>query len=125
MTKYLDKPVAYLEDKDFDDEGNLIAQNIPSGIPVIIMLQSSWCHQCNSAKVEFQNFADATVGKVFCATIQIDGDRESEKTLGKRVKTLKPKLRGFPDYLLYKNGMRIVKEIQGRDVRHLRDFSQI
>ena len=125
MTKYLDKPVAYLEDNDFDEEGNLIAQNIPSGIPVVIMLQASWCPHCTSAKLEFQRFADATIGKVFCATVQIDGDRQSEKTLGERIKTLKPTLRGFPDYLLYKNGVKIDREIQGRDVRHLRDFSQI
>ena len=125
MNKHLYKPVAYLEDHDFDEEGTLIAQNIPSGIPVVIMLQVSWCPHCTSAKLEFQRFADATVGKVFCATIQIDGDRQSEKTLGERVKTLKPTLRGFPDYLLYKNGVKIGREIQGRDVRHLRDFSQI
>ena len=125
MTDYLDKPIAYLEDQDFDEEGNLVAENIPSGIPVIVMVQSSWCTQCTSAKTEFQSFADATVGRVFCATIQVDGDRSSEKALGKRIKTLKPKLRGFPDYLLYRNGRKIDKEIQGRDVRHLRDFSQI
>lgn len=125
MTKYLDKPVAYLEDQDFDEEGNLIAPNIPSGVPVVIMLQSSWCTHCTSAKTEFQSFADATVGKVFCATVQVDGDRPSEKKLGDRVKILKPKFRGFPDYLLYQNGRKIDKEIQGRDVRHLRDFSQV
>lgn len=125
MTKYLDKPVAYLEDQDFDKEGNLVAQNIPSGIPVVIMLQSSWCPHCTSAKVDFQSFANATVGRVFCATVQVDGDRSSEKALGTRIKTIKPGLRGFPEYLLYKNGRRIEKEIQGRDVRHLRDFSQV
>ena len=124
MTEYLDKPVAYLEDQDFDKDGNLIAQGIPNGVPVVIMLQSSWCPHCTSAKPEFQAFAEATEGYVFCATIQVDGDRPSEKALGDRIKILKPRFRGFPDYLLYKNGIKIEREIQGRDVRHLRDFSQ-
>jgi thiol-disulfide isomerase/thioredoxin len=89
------------------------------------MLQSSWCPYSTSAKANFQTFADETEGRVFCATIQVDGDRDSEKELGKRIKTLKPKFRGFPDYLLYTNGKRINRDIQGYSVQHLRDFSRI
>lgn len=125
MPSYLDKPIAYLENEDFDSKGNLIAKGIPSDMPVVIMLQSSWCTHCNKAKPNFQDFANATEGAVFCATIQVDGDRESEKTLGRRIKTIKPNLRGYPDYLLYKNGIRINREIEGRDVIHLRNFSQL
>ena len=125
MAKYLDKPVAYLEDQDFDKKGNLITEGIPSGMPVVIMLQSSWCQHCTSAKPEFQAFAEATDGHVFCATIQVDGARSSEKALGKRIKTLKPGFRGFPDYILYKNGYRVDKEIKGRGVRDLRDFASL
>jgi thiol-disulfide isomerase/thioredoxin len=121
---YFDKPIAYLEDQDFDKKGNLVV-NIPSNMPVVVMLQSSWCTHCKTAKPEFQSFANATKGRVFCATVQVDGERESEKALGERIKIIKPNFRGFPDYLLYNNGIRIDKEIKGRDVRHLRDFSQI
>lgn len=124
-TKYFDKPIAYLEDKDFDSKGNLVAQGIPSGIPVVVMLQSSWCKHCSKAKPEFQDFANATEGRVFCATIQVDGERETEKALGRKIKIIKPNLRGYPDYLLYKNGIRIDREIEGREVHHLRHFSQI
>ena len=125
MTSYFDKSIAYLENNDFDSNGNLIAQGIPSGIPVVIMLQSSWCTHCSKSKPAFQDFANATEGKVFCATIHVDGERKTEKTLGHRIKTIKPNLRGYPDYLLYKNGIRIDREIEGRDVPHLRNFSQI
>jgi thiol-disulfide isomerase/thioredoxin len=125
MAKHLDKPIAYLEDQDFDKKGNLIAEGIPGGMPVVIMLQSSWCPHCTSAKPDFQAFAEATAGHVFCATVQADGDRHSEKALGKRIKTLKPGFRGFPDYVLYKNGYRIDKEIKGRSVRDLRDFASL
>jgi thiol-disulfide isomerase/thioredoxin len=125
MAKYLNKPVAYLETTDFDKHGNLIARGIRRDVPVVIMLQYSWCPHCKSAKPDFQVFANETEGDVFCATIQVDGDRESEKDIGKKVKTLKPKFRGFPDYLLYKNGKRIDREIQGRSIQHLRAFSRI
>ena len=123
--EYFSKSIGYLEDQDFDKEGNLIVQEIPSNIPVVIMLQSSWCPHCTEAKIDFQEFADATEGRVFCATIQADGEHPSEKLLGERIKSLKPNFRGFPDYLLYVNGTRVDKEIAGRDVKHLRDFSII
>ena len=125
MSKYFDKPVAYLEDQDFDKDGNLIARGVPKDKPVVVMLQASWCPHCTSARPEFQAFADATAGHVFCATVQADGEFPSEKALAKRIKTLKPNFRGFPDYILYKNGRRIDREIKGRDVRSLRDFSTI
>ena len=121
---HLDKPVAYLENKDFDAEGRLVARGIPKDKPVVVMLQSSWCPHCSSAKPAFQQFANAVQESVFCATVHADGDRPSEKALGKRVKQLKPNFRGFPDYVLYVNGNRIDREITGRDVPHLRDFSR-
>ena len=125
MSSYLDKPVAYLEIQDFNQKGELIGEGIPKDIPIVIMVQASWCKLCTSAKPEFQAFADATKGHVFCATIQVDGERKAEKELGKQIKVLKPTLRGFPDYLLYKDGKRIDREIEGRGVRHLRDFSML
>ena len=126
MTEYFDKPVAYLEIQDFNkNTGSLTNNKIPKNIPVVIMIQSSWCGHCKTAKPEFQSFANATKGKVFCATIQVDGQRKSEKELGKIVKTLKPSFRGFPDYLLYVNGKRIDREITGRGVKDLRDFCTI
>lgn len=121
---YLNKPVAYLEEQDFDQEGNLVAPGVPKDLPVIIMMQSSWCPHCTLAKPAFQEFANANEGKVFCATIQADGDRESEKALGKRAKQLKPGFRGFPEYVLYQGGKRIDRNIKGRGVEHLEKFTQ-
>ena len=116
--------VAYLEITDFDtNTGNLINNDIPKNTPVVIMVQSSQCGHCETAKPEFQSFA--AKGKVFCATIQADGERESERKLGKILTTLKPSFRGFPDYLLYVNGKRVDTEISGRSVKDLQDFSRI
>jgi thiol-disulfide isomerase/thioredoxin len=122
MSLDLVKTIAYLENQDFDSQGNLIA-NVPKNVPVVIMIQAGWCPHCVSSKPAFQEFANKYQGKVFCATIQSDGVRESEKKLGKRVKDIKPSFRGFPDYVLYIGGKRVDKEVKGRDVQNLVEFA--
>ena len=120
---YLYRPIAYLEDHDFDDQGNLVNPQIPENKPVVIMLQSSWCPHCTNSKPDFQKFANSNSDEVFCATIQADGERDSEKKLGERIEVLKPDFVGFPDYLLYINGQRIDKEITGRNEKALKKFA--
>jgi thiol-disulfide isomerase/thioredoxin len=116
------KPIAHLEDQDFDKQGNLIVAT-PAGQPVVVMVQASWCHFCSEAKPAFQEFANMTKGKVFCATIQADGDRPSEQALGKRIAKIIPGFRGFPDYALFVNGKRVNKQIAGRGVADLQAFA--
>ncbi len=116
-------PVAYLEDSDFTKEGQLSNSDIPPGMNVVVMAQSSWCGYCKKAKPAFQEFADKMQGKVFCATIQSDGDRQSEKDLGKRLKNINPEFVGFPNYMLFKNGTMSDKQIKGREVTDLIEFS--
>lgn len=118
------RPIAYLENSDFDSEGNLVNPQIPKNKPVVIMIQSSWCGHCRNAKPAFQEFANKSYPNVFCATIQADGERESEKQLGKRLKVIKPGFLGFPDYVLYKNGKRVDVNIQGRSVSALEQFAK-
>jgi len=120
----LNRPIAYLEDQDFDTNGNLIAP-IPKNIPVVVILQANWCPHCENAKPAFQQFANKHKGKVFSATIQADGERNSEKKLGERIKQLKPNFRGFPDYLLILNGKIVNKEVEGRSVEALEKFAGI
>lgn len=119
----LKRPIAYLEDKDFDSQGNIVNSDIPKNVPVIIMIQASWCPHCESAKPAFQNFAKKYEGKVFCATIQADGERESEKALGKRVSSIKKGFRGFPEYLKYQAGIQVDEQITGRNVENLEKFA--
>ena len=121
----LQRPIGYLENHDFNSTGNLINTDIPKNIPVVIMLQTSWCPHCTNAKPAFQDFANKHKGKVFCATIQQDGERESERILGARLQQLKPTFRGFPDYLLYVNGRLVSKEINGRGVEDLEEFAEL
>lgn len=123
MNKYLNNPVAYLQDSDFDSNGNIKNPVIlNSGKPVVIMIQANFCGYCTQAKPDFQNFADKNRNKVFCATIQGDGNEPGEKELSKRIDSIKPGFQGFPDYVLYRNGRRVDKEINGRDVKNLENF---
>ena len=116
--------VAYLEDSDFDKNGNIINPDIPRNIPVVVMMQASWCPHCNHATPDFDKFSELSQGKVFCATIQSDGERESEKVLGKRIKeTIDPNFRGFPHYTLYNGRKRVNAEISGRSVEDLKKFA--
>lgn len=119
------RPIAYLENNDFDKNGNLINPNIPKNIPVVIMIQASWCVHCRNSKPAFQEFANKNQNKVFCATIHADGDLPSEKELSKRIRYIKKGFKGFPDYMLYKNGSQINKQITGRKVSDLETFAHI
>ena len=118
--------VAYLEYPDFDHSSKkLVNPEIPKKIPIVIMIQASWCPHCVKAKGAYQEFALKNKGKVFCATIEADGERESEKELGKNASNLFSDFQGFPHYVLYKNGEQVLKSIRGRSVKDLEEFANI
>lgn len=123
--KHLTKPVAYLESSDFDKEGNLVNSEIPSDVPVVIMVQANYCGFCTQAKPEFQAFADKMNGKVFVCTIQGDGDQQGEQELKSKLNQWYPDFKGYPHYLLYKGGKRVNKQNRGRSVSDLIEFSKI
>ena len=119
---YLQKPVAYLTDSDFDNNGNLINKKIPTDIPVIIMVQANFCGYCSHAKPAFQEFAIKNEKKVFCATIQGDGNQPGEKEAMQKIKKIDPSFRGYPTYLGFKNGKFIKVHNGGRNVDDLDKF---
>lgn len=127
--KDFNSSVAYLEDSDFDDKGHLI--NIPTKLPIVVMFQASWCGYCQRSKPAFETFAGESKQKVLAATVQIDGDRPSEKALGARLDVIKPDLKGFPDYGLYvfnkSEGYHELsdKEIGERTVEGLKSFANV
>jgi thiol-disulfide isomerase/thioredoxin len=122
--KYLNKPIAYLQDSDFDASGSIINSAIPNDKPVVIMIQANFCGHCTNAKPDFQQYAEHIGDKVFCATIQGDGDQPGEAELGKRLSVIKPGFRGYPDYVKYKNGKRVDGDISGRKLEHLIKFGE-
>jgi len=118
--------VAYLEVDDFDFDGIVkLKIPVPENLPVVVMVQASWCPHCVRAKPAFQRFAQDFKEVVFCATIEVDGEKPGERALADRLNEIKPDFVGFPDYLLYVGGKRVAKEIKGRDVPSLVEFIQI
>jgi len=121
------KKIGYLENKDFDNNGQL-SNEILLGkkIPIVVMVQASWCYFCKISKPAFQDYANRTnSNQVFCATIHVDGDTQTEKDLGERIETIIPDFKGFPHYALYMNGVLVDKEIKGRSVEDLGEFTGV
>lgn len=117
--------VGYLEDFDIDNDGNIVNKYILSqGKKTLVFVHASWCGHCVEAKKAYQDFANSKdANKVIVAAIQADGDRQSEKDLSERIPQLKSNFKGFPDYLLYnEQGVRIKKEIKGRDLNSIKKF---
>lgn len=119
---YLNTPIHYLQDSDFNSKGMLCNEKIPKDKPVLIMLQANFCSWCTKAKPDFQKFAEKYKDQVFCATIQGDGEEEGEEKLKDRIETIFPNFSGYPDYYLFYDGKRMKKEITGRSVAHLEKF---
>lgn len=116
--------VHYLENFDFDEEGELTNKQIPKNMLVLIMIQSSSCPHCEKAKPLFQAFADKMSDKVFCATIQTNGYKrpKTEIPLGKRLNNFIQEFNGVPEYVLYKNRRIINAKTTGRNVECLTNF---
>lgn len=98
-------PISYLEKQDFHDNGNL--RNELTQGPVFIMIQAAYCPACTRAKPAFQEFAEK--GLVTCYTIQIDGERETERSISQNglLELIYPGIKGYPSFLLIVNGEKI------------------
>jgi thiol-disulfide isomerase/thioredoxin len=103
--QYLTRPIFYLEDSDFDSKGNLITT--PLNKPVFILLQSMQCYHCTKSKPAFQEFANKHKDYVMCGTIQMDSSKITPEFINK-IQFIYPDLVGFPSYILYINGKKIV-----------------
>lgn len=99
----LHRPVGYLEKQDFTADGNLV-QGL-RGIPIFVMIQSRRCPHCQTAKPAFQQLADSNIVK--CMTIQVDGDRPSERALGQMIRENYPEVLGYPSFMMYAKGQRM------------------
>ena len=117
-----DGSVAYLEDEDFDPQGNLTIDT--GGKPACVMLQGSFCGYCTQMKPEYQRFAHSLGDRVFMATVLIDGN-ESEKNLNKRLPEFLPNYRGVPIVLGYDgNGKYVATHDGERTATALAEFVQ-
>ena len=120
--EYLTPPVAYLDTNDFDNDGNLINnQLLSSNLPVFIMIQAVFCGHCTRAKPWFQEFAQKNVGKVICCSIQGDSDMKSVKELTNMLSKICSDFVGYPTYVVFNKNKKI-KYTGGRKTEDLQSF---
>ena len=121
------KEIAFLQDKDFNEDGTFKIDNnnkiLLKHRIIVIMLQMTGCPPCEQAKPRFQAYANKTNSNdVFCATISIT----NEKDLANRVDTfIKVAKNGFPCYALYIDRKLQDKEITGRGIKELGEFTGV
>lgn len=118
---YLTRPVVYLDSTDFDDEGNIINPLIPTDKPIFIMFQANFCGFCKMAKPDYQEFAEKNPD-FFVATIQADSQNPNVVNFKTKINKIYPGLVGFPSYMLYAQGKRIIYD-GGRSYRDLQTFA--
>ena len=122
--KSLIRPVGYLENKDFDDEGNIINEELMAQRkPIFIMIQANFCGHCTVSKPDFQAFAEKYQDIITCCTIQGDSPRDQE--LAQKIRSIYPGFRGFPSYIAFGDLYRKPNERQIVDVgRSMQDFEK-
>lgn len=119
--EYLTRPVVYLDSNDFDDEGNIINPLLPKDKPIFIMLQANFCGFCKMAKPDFQEFAEKNPNFVV-ASIQADSKNPDVVKLKNKINKIYPNLVGFPSYMIYAQGKRIIYN-GGRSYKDLQTFA--
>lgn len=113
-------PIAYLEKSDFSESGDLVG-SYSGNKPIFIMIQGSYCGACQQAKPAFQQLANE--GLIQCLTIQLDGERQSERDISAIINNIHPSLMGIPAFVLYANGQKI-PYTGGRSVEEMKQFVQ-
>lgn len=103
--QFLTRPVFYMEDSDFDEKGN--TTTISQNTPLFILIQSSRCFHCTQSKPAFQDLGVKYKGSILCGTIQMDSPRTTPQLVNK-IQYIYPDLVGFPSYILYYKGRKIV-----------------
>jgi thiol-disulfide isomerase/thioredoxin len=124
--------VFYLEDIDFDNNGNLVGfQKLKAPPkPAIVLTYANWCGHCKDFKKTYQEFANnlAKTKPVYVTAIEQDGNEPGQKAIAKMIKSgMFPKdFRGFPHIVMYDETGKVegVKVYDGnRSLRSLIEFS--
>lgn len=104
--------VTYLEESDFNNNGDLIA-DIPKDMKVVIMIQADFCIWCKKAKPEFIEFAkNARKNNVLPCSIQTDGSKADFGDFGNKMSKISDD-RGVPNFVIYEGGKKIDKKFTG------------
>lgn len=118
------KPVYYLENSDFSENGNdLINPKIPKNKPVVIMLAANFCGHCTTAKPAYQSAAE-NHPEIFFATVQGDSQNPEEQKLSQRLSQMFPGFSGYPTFVGYSNGKFARIHDGGRDEESIVAFAK-
>lgn len=98
-------PVAYLEITDFDPITGMLVGEYKNKY-TLVMIQANYCGACTRSKPEFQKLADKTTFFEL-ATVQLDGEKESERKVANILDKISPNLTGIPAYILFGNNKKI------------------
>lgn len=108
--------VFYIESSDINGDS---VKNMP-GLGVV-MIQSAGCGHCTEAKPEFQKLGDMLQGSgVGVYTVQADTDPKAAKAIAQMV----PGFRGFPTYVLFRDGRYVATHNGPRTADALMAFVQ-
>ena len=127
-TSSFNENVWYLENTDFDINGNFVSKNF-GNTPILIMVQADWCGACKIMKPYYQKTADI-VKEQSLDVIMTTIDYKENKNLLDRISEPNSKfpfrVDGFPTIVLYMNGQ-YVKHNTGalRSVKSILDYIKV
>ena len=115
-------PVAYLEIGDFDHTNGMLIGEFKTK-PTLVMIQANYCGACTRSKPEFQKHADSNPN-FRLATVQLDGEKESERKVASILDKISSNLTGIPVYILFYNNQKAVYTGTARTAEDLYMFVQ-
>lgn len=116
--------VAYLEDSDFDFSEKTLSLSKGNNVLHTVYIWRNNCPYCEPVFGEYQEFAKSMKNdpNVLVCCIQADGERESEKKLGGRLREIVDGFKGFPTIVVYQQG-KIKDTLRGdRTFENLKNF---
>jgi len=119
MLSEFEYPVGYLEIDDFDTQSGLLKNPVST----LVMIQANYCPACTQSKQEFQKLANNQMFEVM--TIQIDGEKESERAITHILDKINPGVSTIPSYILFSGGKRIQYKGSGRTASDLHRFVEL
>lgn len=115
-------PVAYLEIEDFDPVSGVLLGELKTK-PTLVMIQANYCGACTKSKPEFQKLADRNPG-FRLATVQLDGEKESERKVANILDKISPSISSIPAYILFFNNQKAIYTGTTRTAEDLYTFVQ-
>jgi thiol-disulfide isomerase/thioredoxin len=108
-----DKNVIFLEDEDFDGQGQF-RHNL-KGRPLVVMMGGSFCPHCRHAAPAFNEFAKMSRQNRACvpAVIQVDRSENEGRLASKLGALFKEAARGVPCYLMFGPNGKFVRAHEG------------